>query len=69
MPTSRRHGHIAVQVGSITFMLVRSPENEKKKKSHFGSHELWGAAEGARCLTIPHLFFAETIIGHLDVPI
>lgn len=37
MPTSRRHGHIAVQVGSITFMLVRSPENEKKKKKHLTS--------------------------------
>ena len=35
--------------------------------TNLGGHELWGAAERACCRPIPHVFLAETVIGHLDV--
>jgi hypothetical protein len=37
--------------------------------TYFWCHKFWRATESARSRPIPHLFFAETVIGDLDVTI
>ena len=37
--------------------------------ANLGGHELGSAAERARSRSVPHLFFAQTVISDLDVAV
>ena len=67
MPTSQQHGHNAAPVESET--AVSSRPSQIRHVTDFRSHKLWCAAESAGCLSIVHVFLAETVVRYLDMSI
>jgi hypothetical protein len=41
----------------------------RRNATHLGSHKFRGTTERARRGAVPHILFAETVIGDLDMPI
>ena len=37
--------------------------------AHLWRHKFWGPAEGTSARSIPHLFFAQPIVGNFDVAV
>jgi hypothetical protein len=50
-------------------MLSASIHYQMECSTYLRSHEFWRTTKSAGCRRVPHVLFAETVVGNLDMPI